>query len=221
MIKIYLEDEHIVVCEKPYGVLSQSGSGQNMPELLSAQLGSEIYPVHRLDTTTTGAMVFAKTKESAGALSAQIANGKMDKRYLAVCHGVLPESGEMRDFLYHDKLKNKSFVVKNERKGAREAILEFYTRGRTFFKEKELSLVEIHLLTGRTHQIRVQLSYHGNVLYADGKYGARDNGKIALHSYNLTLIHPVTGRTLEFTSLPSGEIWALFENEISALENKA
>lgn len=214
MIKIYYQDDDIVICEKPYGVMSQAGNAENMPELLRTQLGAEIYPVHRLDTTTTGAMVFAKNARSAGLLSEQIANRNVKKHYLAICHGRLEKQGEMKDYLYHDKLKNKSFVVKSQRKGAKEAILEFYTRGSTFFKEKELSLVEIYLKTGRTHQIRVQLSSRGNVLYGDGKYGAKDNDKIALHSYKLTFNHPITGKGIEIVSLPRNGVWELFQNEL-------
>ena len=209
MIKIYFEDEHIIACEKPYGVMSQSGNGENMPSLLAQQLGCTIYPVHRLDTTTTGVMLFAKTERGAALLSSQIANGDLDKHYLAVCHGRV-ENGEMTDYLYHDKVKNKSFVVKSERKGAKLAKLEFCTQGSAFLGENELSLVKIHLLTGRTHQIRVQFASRGNMLYGDGKYGARDNDKIALHSHMITITHPITKKQMTFTSLPEGKIWECF-----------
>lgn len=214
MIKIYFEDEHLVVCEKLYGVMSQSGNGSNMPQLLKEQLNTEIYPVHRLDTTTTGLIIYAKNEKIAGALSTQIANGDLDKYYLAVCHGRAQKSGEMTDYLYHDKLKNKSFVVKGERKGAKLARLEFCTLGGAFLSEKEISLVKIHLLTGRTHQIRVQFASRGNMLYGDGKYGAKDNDKIALHSHSLTITHPMTNQKMTFVSLPKENIWEKFENEL-------
>ena len=216
MIKIYFEDEHLVVCEKPYGVMSQSGNGSNMPQLLSEQLNTKILPVHRLDTTTTGLIIYAKTEKIAGLLSAQIANGDLDKHYLAVCHGRLKSSGEMTDYLYHDKLKNKSFVTKSERKGSKLAKLEFCTLGGTFLNEKELSLVKIHLLTGRTHQIRVQFSSRGNMLYGDGKYGAKDNDKIALHSHMLSFTHPITKEKLAIASMPEGKIWEQF-NELKGI----
>ena len=217
MIKIYFEDEHIIVCEKPYGVQSQLGSGENMIKLLEAQIGKAPFVVHRLDTTTSGVMVYAKTEKAAAQLSAKLQGSAFDKNYLAIVHGKTESNGKMCDCLYHDKLKNKSFVVKNERKGSKYAELEFCTLGSTFLDKKELSLVKIHLLTGRTHQIRVQFSQRGNMLYGDGKYGAKDNDKIALHAYKLTFEHPVTKNIIEQTSLPQGKIWECFENEISSL----
>ncbi len=218
MINIYFEDESIIVCQKPYGVSSQASNGDNMPQLLASQTGSKIYPVHRLDITTTGIMVYAKTEKSAGLLSSQIANGELDKTYLAICHNKTEKEGEMLDYLYHDKLKNKSFVVKSKRKGAKEARLEFNTLGSAFFGNEEFSLLKIHLLTGRTHQIRAQLASRGHVLYGDGKYGAKDNDKIALHSYSISFKHPITKEKMEFKSLPKIEgAWQRFCCELEQL----
>ena len=190
-----------------------------MPQLLVEQTGSQIYPVHRLDTTTTGIMVYAKTERVAGLLSSQIASGELDKTYLAICHGKMEKEGVLTDILYHDKLKNKSFVVKAKRKGAKEAILEFCTLGSTFFENKELSLVKIHLITGRTHQIRVQLASRGHMLYGDGKYGACDNDKISLHSYRISFKHPLTKKQISITALPDLEgIWKKFFDELALRE---
>lgn len=212
-MKIYYEDEYIVVLEKPYGVSSQESNGASVLSLL-LEKGISAYCVHRLDTQTTGVMVYAKTKKGAGILSKEIQNGELSKKYLCVCHGVPEESGEMIDLLYHDKLKNKSFVVDKKRNGVKEARLEFWTRGVTNLGEKELSLVEINLLTGRTHQIRAQLSKRGYPLYGDGKYGAKDNDKIALHCEKISFRHPKTGDEMIFISLPSGGIWdAFLKNE--------
>ena len=112
MIKIYYDDNDIVVCEKPYGVSSQKSNGDNMVDMLSVQLNCEIYPVHRLDTTTTGIMVFAKTEQSAAILSLQIANRQFKKEYLVIVHGVPDnEKGIMEDLLFKDSKQNKSFVV--------------------------------------------------------------------------------------------------------------
>lgn len=212
MIKIYYNDNEIVVCEKPYGVSSQKSGGENMVDMLREQLLCDIFPVHRLDTTTTGLIVFAKNEKSSATLSLDIASRRFEKKYLAVCHGILKEKGKIESLLFHDRLKNKSFVVDTKRKGAKEAILEYTPLG--FNAERELTLLKIKLLTGRTHQIRVQLSSRGNPLYGDGKYGARDNAKIALHSHVLELFHPITREKMCFKSLPKGEIWELFK-EIS------
>ena len=88
--------------------------------------------------------------------------------------------------------------------------VRIWTQGGAIFKEKELSLLKIRLLTGRTHQIRVQLSSRGNPLYGDGKYGAKDNDKIALHSNKIRFTHPKTKEKMEFESLPNGIVWECF-----------
>lgn len=219
MIEIYFEDKHLVVCKKPYGVLSQRGNGENMIDLLCTQLECEIYPVHRLDTTTEGVMVYAKTEKMAALLSSVIADRNVIKEYLAVCHGATESEGEMVDLLFHDRIKNKSFVVDKKRGGSKEAKLQFYTLGSAFLKENEIiSLVRVRLLTGRTHQIRVQFSSRGNMLYGDGKYGARDNDKIALYSYHLSFIHPLTKKEIDIYSYPKTGAWEYFEKEIDQLK---
>ncbi len=202
---IIYQDNEIVVCEKPYGVSSQLSGGENMVNMLKDVCGCEIYPVHRLDTQTTGLMVYAKNQKSAAALSAQVAEKSFQKQYLCLCHGEIENSGKMVDNLFHDRIKNKSFVVKTKRAGAKEAILNFTKISEIHKGECRLNLVKVRLHTGRTHQIRVQFSSRGNVLYGDGKYGARDNDKIALHSAYISFCHPKTKQKLEFESTPK---WA-------------
>ncbi|MBQ8145827.1 MAG: RluA family pseudouridine synthase [Clostridia bacterium] len=200
---IIYQDEDIVVCEKPYGVSSQKSDKENMVDILTEITGTTVYPVHRLDIQTTGLMVYAKNEKSAGALSAQIADRVFEKEYLCLCHGDISENGEMIDFLYHDRIKNKSFVTKTKRNGAKEARLEFELICKKQAGECELSLVHVKLFTGRTHQIRVQFASRGYPLLGDGKYGARDNEKIHLHSTRIAFLHPKTKKSQEFTSIPS------------------
>jgi 23S rRNA pseudouridine1911/1915/1917 synthase len=109
----------------------------------------------------------------------------------------------MVDYLYHDRLKNKSFVVDGKRKGSKEASLEY----RVLEKKEGLSLVEVKLHTGRTHQIRVQFSKRGNMLFGDGKYGARDHGvPVALWSCRLCFPHPLKkGKTIDIFCPPPAE----------------
>ena len=191
-----------MVCNKPYGVSSQLSNKENMVQILSELCNSKIYPVHRLDTQTTGLMVYAKTENSASVLSSQITSKDFQKEYLCLCHGEIDSRGEMVDYLYHDRIKNKSFVVNNKRNGSKEARLEYTRIGEIVKKEKRLFLVRVKLLTGRTHQIRVQFSSRGNVLYGDGKYGAKDNDRIALHSCMIKFLHPKTKKRMEFSSQP-------------------
>ena len=122
------ENSAVIVCVKPAGVLSQTDSrgGESMVSLLSEQTGGDIFPVHRLDIQTGGIMVYAKTAKAASELSRQIASGEFKKEYLAVIHGA-PEKKEdfLSDLLFKDSAKNKSYVVKRERKGVKKAELEY------------------------------------------------------------------------------------------------
>ena len=197
-MKVYYEDKHIIVCLKPVGVLSQGSEiGENMPSVLKELTRSEVYPVHRLDKDVSGVMVFAKTKKAAAELSKQVSEREVEKRYFALTHsGNITASGTMQDFLYFDKRKNKSFVVKKERKGVKEALLEY-----TLLNESNgKCLYDIKLLTGRTHQIRVQFATRKMPLFGDRRYGAKDDFKhIALFSYSLSFLHPATKEKMTFS----------------------
>lgn len=222
MIDILYEDECLLVCLKPVGVLSQpdsTGSGEDMLSLLREQLsardGKEPYIglVHRLDRGVGGVMVFAKRQDIAGALSTAVANRTLIKQYLSVVHGKPQDKGGIwKDFLYKDAAKNKTFVVDRQRKGVKEASLSYATLATAETPAGECSLLQIRLHTGRTHQIRVQCSSRGLPLVGDGKYGARDHGlPIGLWSYRLTFAHPrKKGKTVDVAALPTGEVFAWF-----------
>ncbi len=177
--KIYYSDKNIAVCEKPVGVSSQDDGQICMPNLIRQALGCQyIGVIHRLDTAVGGIMVYALNKESAAFLSSQVTDGTFKKHYLALIHGK-PEndSGVFEDLLFKDSRKNKSFVVKKERKGVKKASLEYNVLSTKQTESGDLSIVEILLHTGRTHQIRVQFASRKMALVGDGKYGACDNVK--------------------------------------------
>jgi 23S rRNA pseudouridine1911/1915/1917 synthase len=213
MLEILYEDAHVVVCIKPCGVLSQPSPTEqegDMLSLLREQLHLDyVGLIHRLDRGVGGVMVFAKTQAAAGKLSAAVANRTMQKEYLAVVHGV-PEhgEGEMQDLLYKDAAKNRSFVVDRMRGGVKDAKLLYRTLQSVCAPDsgEALSLVHVHLLTGRTHQIRVQFSSRGMPLLGDGKYGARDHAPIALWSCRLTFPHPFKkGKTVDVCCPPPSD----------------
>ena len=214
MIKTLYFDKQIVVCEKPVGILSQgdSSGAKNLPDILKKETNSYyIEAVHRLDRPVGGVMVYARSKQAAGTLSTDIKNRKFEKEYLAVVHGK-PEdaSGTYRDFLFKDTKHCKSYVVKTERKGAKEAILHY----EVLDTQGDLSLVKIRLETGRTHQIRVQFSSRGMPLVGDEKYGgAADKCNIALFSHKIAFLHPKTKKELEFSLDPPNTFpWNKFKN---------
>ena len=220
-MKILYEDKYLLICEKPVGVESQlSSAGKtDMITLLSEhrkEKGEDSYVglVHRLDTATGGAMVYSKQENVTGKISGILNSPEYEKEYLAIVHGAPEnENGEFRDLLYHDKLKNKSFVVKKERNGVKKAVAEYKIVDTLEHNGENISLVKVRLITGRTHQIRVQFASRGMALLGDGKYGSRDNkASLALWSQRLAFIHPITKKRIEVTSLPPLEYpWSLFE----------
>lgn len=194
-MEVLYVDRDIVVCIKSVGPDAEHA----VPAALKEQLGGEIFPIHRLDRTVGGVMVYARTKQSAAALSKAVQDGTMIKEYLALVHGTPPEQGDWEDLLFKDSRQNKVFVVKRERRGVKKARLTFarLTAGDT-------SLVHIRLYTGRTHQIRVQFASRGFPLVGDHKYGSRDTATAPmLFSHRITF--PYQGETVSFEASPA---WA-------------
>lgn len=222
-IEVLYEDKYLILVNKNSGVISQDSEGECLPKMIKAERALDyLGVVHRLDTTTSGLILYSKDKRYTGKLSELVASGDYYKEYLAVVDGIVPfdeceknERGmvELCDFLYHDKVKNKSFAVKGERKGAKKAALEYKVLDtRVNAKGENKSLVRVHLLTGRTHQIRVQFASRGHSLSGDGKYGSRDNGcACALHSCRCVFLHPVLNKKIEIECNPKNEYpWNLF-----------
>ena len=203
-MNILYEDAALVVLDKPAGLSSEEGVPAALRQLWG-QPDAFVGVVHRLDTGVSGLMVFARTE------------GKPEvpqfiKRYRAVIAGgpdeALPAEGTLRDWLFKDSRRGRVFPVSRPRKGVREAVLEY----RIVKTAGEMSLAEITLHTGRTHQIRVQFASRKHPLTGDGKYGSRVKGSIALQSCGLQFLHPETGKPMAFTlPLPEGAFWKPFE----------
>ena len=194
-MEILYSDRDIAVCIKHVGLDSEA----EVPAELKAQLGGEIFPLHRLDKNVGGVMVYARTKAAAARLSKVIQDGQMIKEYVAMVHGCPPEAGDWQDLLFKDSRKNKVFVVKKQRAGVKAARLEFKR-----LTSDDRSLVAVRLHTGRSHQIRVQFSSRGFPLVGDHKYGSRaEETAPMLFSCHLTFPHG--GKTATFEALPD---WA-------------
>ena len=189
MINILYDSKELVVCEKLAGLVSEYSekASSSLPAMLAEQLGIEkLYTVHRLDREVSGAMVYAKTQKAASELTKQITNGTFKKEYIAVVPGKLQyDEGRLYDLLFHDRQKNKTYVVKKKRSGVKEAVLEYKLL--SYDESQDLSTLKINLLTGRTHQIRVQLASRGFPICGDRKYGSSIQVKpIRLHSHLLS-----------------------------------
>ena len=222
-IPVLYEDRSILICVKPRGVLSEEHPTQPcLPALLREQTGrKQFFCVHRLDRDTGGVTVLAKDGKAAARLSELMAAGAAEvpaceasqpaafKEYLAVVHGAPdPAAGEMRDLLFHDKQKNKTFVVQRMRGGVKEARLNY----ETLAAADGLSLVRIRLRTGRSHQIRVQFASRKMPLAGDAKYGSPLRGQTpALWAYRLAFPWPAApGGKIDCTAPPEEERFLRF-----------
>ena len=216
MIPILSLSDSTILCLKPAGIPSQSAPGQkeDMVSLLFRQTGGPVFPVHRLDQGVGGIMVFARTRAAAAVLSAAVQDRRLEKRYLAIVRGTpQPEEGRYTDLLFKDSTRGKTFVVTRMRKGVKEASLSYRTLGTA----EGLSLIEVKLHTGRTHQIRVQFSSRGMPLEGDRKYGGSP-GPLCLWSFSLAFpgggIPPFSA-----AALPQGGLWESFRPQLDAVRN--
>ncbi|MBR1376930.1 MAG: RluA family pseudouridine synthase [Bacilli bacterium] len=215
MIKILYEDNHILVVEKPINMPTQEDDSKD-PDLLTElkkyikvkyNKPGNVYLglVHRLDRPVGGVMVFAKTSKAASRLSEQVRNHTLDKSYYAIVMGKV-DGGILNDKLLKNPKTNMTVVSEK----GKEAVLTY----KLVDYKDGMSLVDINLETGRSHQIRVQFSSRNYPLYGDQKYNkdAKVGEQIALFSYKLSLIHPVTKEKMEFSlDMPNTYPWNLFK----------
>lgn len=264
MVPVIYEDQDIIVVRKPAGLESQESRGfapdmvseirsylhnpqdiHKYPHGVSTNQPPYVGVIHRLDKPVEGIMVYALNQRSAGALSAALQAQKVEKSYLAVvCGQPVDNQGTYVDYLRHCKENNTSQIVDKSDKSAREAVLNYRVLEvihNPADQEQILSLIDIELLTGRHHQIRVQFAGHGTPLYGDERYGAGlstkstagpvDNRKgkfsprgprrsLALCSRRLAFPHPSTGKRMEFTIVPTGGAFGWFPNRTEKLLNR-
>lgn len=207
---ILYQDNRIVVCVKPIGVLS-TDEPNGMPSLLREALDcSCIRSVHRLDAAVGGVMVYARSRVAASVLSQQIREHSFEKEYLAaVCGCPAAPCGMLRDYLGYDRAARKAFSSDAPSREAKEAVLDYClleTCG-------DVSLLRIRLHTGRTHQIRAQFALRGMPLLGDRKYGQAEENidTPALWSYRLSFTHPQSGERLTFSAPPPAALpWLRF-----------
>lgn len=219
-IEIIYEDKDIIVCRKPSGIAVQSARPGQMDmesQLKNYRNGGYVGIVQRLDQPVEGVLVFGKTPAATAALNRQHQNGQMKKQYLAVfCGTPASWNGQFVDYLLKDGKQNRSYVVKEGTPGSKKAILDYHIKA---WKDS-VGLAEIRLLTGRHHQIRVQMAYHGMPLWGDGKYhpdGGKENGdkQLGLCSWRLELKHPGTGKKMYWEIKPQGNGFRKFQETVS------
>ena len=217
---ILYEDNHLLVVVKPVNLPVQADASGD-PDLLSVLKAyikekygkpGEVYLglVHRLDRPVGGVMVFARTSKAAARLTAQFRSHGAKKRYCAVVEGDAEPEASLTDWLLKDEATHTTHVVDPSTAGAKDARLRYVTLGRRDGR----TLVDVELYTGRSHQIRVQLSHAGLPIVGDQRYnpGAKIGTQIALFSYALTIEHPTTKEQMTFTCLPEGGAFDTFSS---------
>jgi len=216
MINILYEDNHLLVVEKPInmGVCLDDSLDNNLLDELKKYLKEKYQKpgnvylglVHRLDRPVGGVMVFAKTSKASSRLSEQVRTRRFEKKYYAVVCGNLKGNGKLVDKLEKDHKKNISFVSEK----GKECSLDY----NVIETKENLTLVDINLNTGRSHQIRVQFSSRNYPLYGDQKYNKKAivSEQIALFAYSLSFYHPITLEKLTFSlNLPDRYPFSLFK----------
>lgn len=218
-IEIIFEDNHLLVVNKPKGVLSQEDYTRN-PDLLSlckqyiktsSNKPGNVFLglLHRLDKPVSGVMVLAKTSKAASRISEQIRKRTIKKTYLAVVEGVTPANGYLVHHLLKDEELNLVKKVEKGTKNSREAQLTYIKLA----DSNGLSLIRVNLITGRAHQIRVQMQTHGYPIWGDRKYGKTNQPTIALHAHAISLFHPTLKKEYTFRANPeSVHPWTLFSD---------
>ncbi len=216
-ISIIYEDEHLLLIDKPAGLLSQEDHTGDMDVLtlckqyLSRSQNNNPYLglIHRLDRPVGGLMLLAKSRNAAANLSKQIRNRTVQKTYWAITMGAPPRNGVLTHDLQKDRDANVVEVVTGNQQKGKRAELSFAK----LEESDDLHLLSVHLQTGRPHQIRVQLAHEGYPIWGDYKYGQNqpDGRTMALRAVELVFKHPNTNQHLHFELAPSNEYpWSQF-----------
>lgn len=228
-VKILYEDNHLLVVVKPPNMPTQADASGD-PDLHSTmkryiaqryQKPGAVYLglVHRLDRPVGGLVVLARTSKAADRLSEQVRQKTLGRQYVAAVRGEAEERAELSDFLLKDARTNTVRAVAPNTPGAKDARLCFARVGAA----NGLTLLRVRLFTGRSHQIRVQLSHRGLPIWGDARYGGGKPGEqIALWGAHLALIHPTLKTPMHFDALPPRENapWRAFEDAIWQAETQ-
>lgn len=227
-LHIAYEDEHLLVLNKPAGLVVHPGAGNRAGTLMNGLLHHvpalagipRAGIVHRLDKDTSGLMLVAKTLEAHTALVRALADREISRTYLAVCNGVLTGGGTMDAPIGRHPVDRLRMSVRDNGKPA-------ITHFRVIERFVSHTFVEVQLETGRTHQIRVHFAHRRNPLVGDPVYGGRLGmppgandllketlrgfKRQALHATRLQLAHPISGEPLDFQAVPPADFQALVE----------
>ena len=212
-LRVYFEDPNLIVLEKPAGLLSQGEhtGDENLVEMLRVRFGRPyVGLVHRLDRNSSGIMVVAKRTKAARRLTEALQDGRLIRQYLAWVHGSLNGAGRWMHELRKDERTNSVTAVRAPQAGSKAAVLTFQVAAHGSWHDCPLTLLELTLETGRSHQIRAQAAEMGHPLLGDSKYARglaaaaeranRAFGRPALHSHRIEFPHPIGGSVHRYVS---------------------
>jgi 23S rRNA pseudouridine1911/1915/1917 synthase len=223
--RIIFEDNHLLVVNKLAGELVQGDKTEDVTladlckEYLKKKydkLGNVYLGIpHRLDRPVSGLVIYTKTSKALSRMSEIFRSKRIEKRYWAIVEKRPTEPiGKLQHSLLKTEKQNKSYVVPDDRKGAKMAVLHY----EQILSSDKYFLIEVKLDTGRHHQIRVQLSHMGCIIKGDLKYGAKRSNadaSIHLHGRSSSLLHPVTKEELSLVApCPSDSLWQYFEQNV-------
>lgn len=202
---IIYEDNHLLVVNKPAGILVQGDitGDESLLEIAKKYIKEKYNKpgniflglVHRLDRPTSGVIVFARTSKAASRLSKQFREKTIEKYYVALVQGKIPKSGILKDKISRNGATSKIGYT------GKQAELKY----KLLKYKNNISKVEIKLITGRHHQIRVQFAERGNPILGDFRYGSKikfGNKALALHAFSISLIHPTKKEKMIFDFKP-------------------
>ena len=220
-MEVVYEDNHIIIVNKAPGEIVQGDKTGDKPlsEIVKLWIKEKYNKpgnvfcgvTHRLDRPVGGLVIFAKTSKALSRMNEMFRDGKVDKTYWAITKECpQKEEDTLTHYISTVERNNKSYASLTEKKGALKSILKY----KVLAKSDNYNLLEINLLTGRKHQIRVQLSSIGCPIKGDLKYGAKrsnPDGSISLLARRIEFIHPVSGKPIDVTApLPEDPLWQAF-----------
>lgn len=212
MLNILFEDENLILIDKPAGLLVHRtrqafGEDENALIQLRDQIGSWVSPVHRLDRATSGILLFAKNDEILPVLKAQFMERVVEKTYLAIVRGIPAIKADLIDHPLTSERSSKLQEAQTRYKVITESEIPFNSTGR--YPTSRYSLLEVDLLTGRTHQIRRHLAHIRHYIIGDKKHGDNKQNiffekqfglqNLLLHARKMSLVHPLTHEKLSLT----------------------
>lgn len=224
-MEVVYEDNHLLVVNKAPGEIVQGDKTGDTPLVETLKLWlKEKYAkpgnvfcgvVHRLDRPVGGLVIFAKTSKALSRLNEMFRNGEVNKTYWAITRNLPPkEEDTLTHYITTTERNNKSYASLIEKKGSQKAVLKY----RHIASTDRYHLLEVNLLTGRKHQIRVQLSAIGCPIKGDLKYGdkrSNPDGSISLMSHRIEFTHPVSGNKIDVTApVPDDNLWRALDESI-------